>query len=220
MNSSTKHTLNRYNVLAAFYNFFEWPVEQLLYKAWREKLWTRVRGPEVLEIGVGTGKNIPYYPHGVRVAGIDLSPAMLKDAKKQLTEDGNDQVTLKEMDAQSMSFPDDAFDEALATFAFCSVPDPVLGLEEALRVTKPEGKLYLLEHMRAKNKVLAALMKTLDAPLHFLSGVHIARKTVDNVEAAGWEILKGEELNFNGIFRLIEARKPLSKRKESSHKNR
>lgn len=210
MNSSTKHTLSRYNILAALYETLEWPVEQLLYQAWREKLWPLVSGPEVLEIGVGTGKNIPYYPQGVKVTGIDLSPAMLKRAKKLLAQKYNDQVTLKEMDAQSMSFPDDAFDEALATFVFCSVPDPVVGLEEALRVTKPAGKLYLLEHMLAKNKVLAALMKMLDAPLHFLIGVHIARKTVDNVKAAGWEILKVEELGFNGVFRLIEAKKPLS----------
>lgn len=210
MNNNTKHTLNRYNVLAAFYDFFEWPVEQLLYKAWREKLWSLVNGPEVLEIGVGTGKNIPYYLQGVKVTGIDLSPAMLKHAKKKLAGDGNDQVALREMDAQNMSFPDDEFDEVLATFTFCSVPDPVVGLVEALRVTKPAGKLYLLEHMRAKNKILAALMKMLDAPLHFLIGVHIARKTVDNVKAARWEILKVEELGFNGVFRLIEAKKPLS----------
>ena len=151
MNSSTKHTLNRYSVLAAFYNFFEWPVEKLFFKTWREKLWSRVRSPEVLEIGVGTGKNIPYYPQGVRVTGIDLSPAMLKRAKKLPAQDGNEHVTLREMDAQNMSFPDDTFDEVLATFVFCSVPDPVLGLKEALRVTKPDGKLYLLEHMRAEN---------------------------------------------------------------------
>ena len=210
MSSSTKHTLNRYNVIAAFYNILEWPVEKLFYKSWREKLWNRVKSPEVLEIGVGTGKNIPYYPQGVRVTGIDLSPAMLKRANKLQAQDGNDHVTLREMDAQNMSFPDDTFEEVLGTFVFCSVPDPVLGLEEALRVIKPDGKLYLLEHMRAKNKILAALMKTLDAPLHFLIGVHIARRTVDNVEAAGWEILKVEELSFNGIFRLMEARKPLS----------
>jgi ubiquinone/menaquinone biosynthesis C-methylase UbiE len=181
-----------------------------LYKAWREKLWDRVRGPEVLEIGIGTGKNIPYYPPAVKVTGIDLSSGMLKHARKQLKEDGNDQVTIELMNAQRMKFPDDAFDETLATFVFCSVPDPVAGLEEAIRVTKPAGKLYLLEHMRAKNTTLATLMKILDAPLHFLSGVHIARKTVDNVEAAGWEIIKVEELNFNGIFRMIEARKPQS----------
>lgn len=211
MDSSTKHTLSRYNLLAALYDTLEWPVEKLLYKAWREKLWQLVRGSEVLEIGVGTGKNIPYYPPDVKVTGIDLSPGMLKHARKQLTKNGNDQVTLELMDAQRMSFPDDAFDETVATFVFCSVPDPVAGLEEAIRVTKPGCKLYLLEHMLAKNKTLATLMKTLDAPLHFLSGVHIARNTVANVEAAGWEITKVEELNFNGIFRMIEARKPLSK---------
>lgn len=210
MSSSTKHTLNRYNVIAAFYNILEWPVEKLFYKSWREKLWSRVRSPEVLEIGVGTGKNIPYYPQGVMVTGIDLSPAMLKRAKKLPAPNGNDHVTLREMDAQNMRFPDDTFEEVLGTFVFCSVPDPVLGLKEALRVTKPGGRLYLLEHMRAENAVLAPLMKIFDAPIHFLSGVHIARKTVDNVEYAGWDLLNVHRWDSNGIFRMIEARKPLS----------
>lgn len=154
---------------------------------------------------MGTGKNIPYYSGDIEITGIDLSSGMLKGAKKVLAKEENDHVTLREMDAQQMDFPDEIFDEVVATFVFCSVPDPVLGLTEALRVTKPGGRLHLLEHMLSKNESLALLMKMLDSPVHYLSGVHIARKTVENVEKAGWEINQVQELISNGVFRMIEA---------------
>ncbi len=183
----------------------EWPVEHFLFKKWREQLWSEIHGTEMLEIGVGTGKNIPFYPANLQVTGIDLSPKMLDRARTVLDKQDNDAVTLREMDAQNMEFDDHTFDEVVATFVFCSVPDPVLGLSEARRVTKPGGKLFLLEHMLSKNKLIAAVMKKMDAPLHFVSGVHIARKTVRNVEKAGWKINRVQELTSTGIVRMIEA---------------
>ena len=186
----------------------EWPVELLWYKKWRRALWKQIQGPNVLEIGVGTGKNIPYYPEDIELTGIDLSPGMLKRAQKLLPK-SNDSVTLHEMDAQQMDFPDETFDEAVATFVFCSVPDPILGLKEALRVTKPGGRLHLLEHMKPQQSFLANVMETLDAPIHYLSGVHIARQTVGNVNEAGWNIDNVQDLTAKGIFKKIEATKPL-----------
>ncbi len=186
----------------------EWPVEQLWYKKWRQKLWQQIHGPTVLEIGVGTGKNIPYYPDEIKLTGIDLSPGMLKRAKQLLDKKQQDRVTLKEMDAQDMDFPDNHFDDLVATFVFCSVPDPILGLKEALRVTKSGGKLYLLEHMKPEQPVLAGIIEKLDAPIHYLSDVHIARQTVANVEKAGWSIERVQDLTAKGIFKKIEASKP------------
>ncbi|TYP93590.1 Methyltransferase domain-containing protein [Fodinibius salinus] len=204
----THFTKKRYNTTSIIYNLMEWPVEQLWYKKWRRKLWQNIHGPTVLEIGVGTGKNIPYYPKNVELTGIDLSPGMLKRAKKLLPKSINDSVTLREMDAQQMEFPDDTFDEVVATFVFCSVPDPILGLKEALRVTKPGGRLHLLEHMKPEASFLTSIMETLDTPIHYLSGVHIARQTVSNVEKAGWDIDKVRDLTATGIFKKIEATKP------------
>lgn len=186
----------------------EWPVEQLWYRKWRRRLWSRIDGPQVLEIGVGTGKNIPYYTDDIeKITGIDLSAGMLKRAKRVLAKEQTGRICLQEMDAQQMEFQDNTFDEVLATFVFCSVPDPVLGLREALRVTKPGGKLHMLEHMLSKNKYFASLMKKLDHPIHYLSGVHISRQTVKNVEKAGWTIKNLEELTSSGVFRMIEAKK-------------
>jgi ubiquinone/menaquinone biosynthesis C-methylase UbiE len=206
-NSNNSHTRSRYDLIAPLYNLMEWPVEKLLLRNWRRDLWKEIKGPGILEIGVGTGKNIPYYPEEIELTGIDLSGNMLRRAKKLLAKQQKNGVTLKEMDAQQMDFPDDSFDEVVATFVFCSVPDPVLGLKEALRVTKPGGKLHLLEHMRANQKLLGSFMERLDAPIHYLIGVHIARQTVVNVEKAGWQLENVQDLTRAGIVKKIEARK-------------
>lgn len=186
----------------------EWPIEQWLYKNWREQLWGQIKGPKALETGVGTGKNIPYYPDDFELTGIDLSSGMLKRAKRVSSKQQNDHITLREMDAQQMEFPDDTYDAVVATFVFCSVPCPVIGLQEALRVTKPGGKLYLLEHMLSKNETVAFIMKRFDRPIHYLTGVHIACETVLNVEKAGWNLLYATDLMLSGTFRMIEAKKP------------
>lgn len=203
-----QHTRSRYDLIAPVYNFMEWPIEQLVFKQRRKELWDQITGPQVLEIGVGTGKNIPYYPEKIELTAMDLSPGMLKRAKQQLAEKQKARVTLKEMDAENMDFPDNHFDEVVATFVFCSVPDPILGLKEALRVTKPGGKLHLLEHMRANQPVFASAMDKLDRPIHYLIGVHIARRTVSNVQKAGWNIESVHDLTFGGIVKKIEATKP------------
>lgn len=204
----TEFTRKRYNTVSSIYDLMEWPVEQLWYKKWRRELWQQIHGPTVLEIGVGTGKNIPYYPEEFELTGIDLSPGMLKQARELLPDHAKDRITLHEMDAQDMVFPDDHFDNVVATFVFCSVPDPVVGLQEALRVTKPGGKLCLLEHMRVEQPFLASVMEKLDAPIHYLSGVHITRHTVANVEKAGWEIEQVQDLTAKGIFKRVDASKP------------
>lgn len=206
---NTRFTQNRYDAASAIYNLMEWPVEWLWYKKWRRRLWEKVEGPKVLEIGVGTGKNIPYYPKSVQVTGIDLSPGMLKRARNLRADRyGAYRILLREMDAQDLKFGDDTFDEVVATFVFCSVPDPVLGFEEALRVTKPGGRIHLLEHMLSRRSVLSSVMSKLDSPIHFITGVHIARETIRNVREAGWEMERVDDLALGGIYRMIRARNP------------
>ncbi|MDZ7695001.1 MAG: class I SAM-dependent methyltransferase [Balneolaceae bacterium] len=165
-------------------------MEKFLFRNWRKQLWQQVEGPTVLEIGVGTGKNIPHYPDDIELTGIDLSPKMLERAKSLLETNDKTQVQLKEMDAQHMDFPDNYFDEVVATFVYCSVPDPVLGLREALRVTRPGGRLHLLEHMRADWSALASVMDRLDAPFHYLSGVHIPARPSEMLQKRAGQSMK------------------------------
>ncbi len=203
----TRFAQKRYDAMSVIYDLMEWPVEQLWFKKWRRMLWNQVKGPKVLEIGVGTGKNISYYPDNIHVTAIDLSPGMLKRSKKK-SAGNNANVTLREMDAQDLDFPSENFDEVAATFAFCSIPDPVLGLKEALRVTKPGGRLYLLEHMLSRNLYFASIMKILDTPIYYLMADHIARETVRNVEAAGWKTEQVRDLTSGGIVRMIKSVNP------------
>jgi ubiquinone/menaquinone biosynthesis C-methylase UbiE len=207
--AQTAHTRRAYDRHARFYDALEWPVEQLLYRRWRKALWQRIEGPEVIEVGVGTGKNVPYYPEGVQVTAVDLSEGMLERARRVLARHPAKAAALYRMDAEHLDFADDTFDEAVATFVFCSVPDPVVGLREVLRVTRPGGHLRLIEHQRADAEALGRVMDRLDGPIHRRTGVHIARRTVGNVRAAGWHLDHARHLTPLGLFRRIDAHKPL-----------
>lgn len=206
--AESEHTRKRYDRTAFVYDLMEFPIERLLFRKWRAMLWKRVEGPSVLEIGVGTGKNIAFYPETVTVTGIDLSRNMLEKACRRARKYSEKRIVLDLMDAQELEFEDHQFDEVVATFAFCSVPDAVEGLREALRVVRPGGRLQLLEHVRAERPSLGRLMDRLDRPFHYLSGVHIARETADNVQKAGWKLRENRKLTKNGIFRYIDAVKP------------
>lgn len=116
-------------------------------------LGTPPRG-RVLEVGIGTGLNLPFYPPNIDLVGIDLSEAMLKKAQEKVHDLRMDQVILKVMDASGMDFGDDEFDATLVTYVISAVPDPVAVLREMRRVTKPGGTIVILNHFRSENPVM------------------------------------------------------------------
>jgi ubiquinone/menaquinone biosynthesis C-methylase UbiE len=202
---ATAATRARYQRIAPLYDKIEVLAERR-YSEWRPRLWSQVQGPTVLEVGVGTGKNMPYYPQDVGITAVDLTPAMLERAQQRATE-LNVEAKLQLGDAQNLEFSDSSFDDVVSTFVFCSVPDPTLGLKELLRVTKSNGRLLMLEHVRSANQIAGVIMDVMNPAMVRLSGANINRRTVENVQQSGWQLEQVDDIGFNGIFKLIVARK-------------
>lgn len=203
---ATERTRARYDRIARVYDRIEAGAEQSRFGRWRELLWGRVRGTRVLELGVGTGKNFAYYPAGARVTGIDLSPRMLERGRERAAAE-RVAVDLQVADAQALPFPEASFDSVVATFVFCSVPDPVQGLREAHRVLVPGGQLVLLEHVLSRRPVLRFLMRVVNPLVVRMMGANIDRETVGNVERAGFRVTRVEDL-WGDVVKLIEAERP------------
>ncbi|MBZ4686376.1 MAG: hypothetical protein PWQ96_1143 [Clostridia bacterium] len=196
--NQTERIRRIYNRTAKFYDL----MDRMIKLESRKKVLQMAKG-QVLEVGVGTGQNLPHYPPGCEVTGIDFSPEMLKRAKKRAKESPVP-VKLLEMDAQNMDFPDNTFDTVLATCVFCSVPDPIKGLKELKRVCKSGGQIILLEHVRSDNPVLGLIMDILNPLAVSLIGPNINRRTVENVRKAGIKINSVEDAQGK-IVKLIVA---------------
>ena len=201
----TELAKRRYNRIAPLYDLMEGLVERSRYSKWRELLWSKVEGTNILEVGVGTGKNFPYYPSDAEIAAVDFSNRMLQRAKDRASKQ-KVKVRLQQMDVQNLEFPDNTFDTVVASFVFCSVPDPVRGLIEVARVCKPGGKIALLEHVLSASPIPGWLMNLANPLVVRTLGVNINRRTVENVTKSGLEVAVVTDLAA-GIFKLIEARK-------------
>lgn len=190
---------HRYDRGAARYDWLTWPMEAMAMDRLRRRLIAQVSGPRVLEVGVGTGRNLPLYQHGLQIEAIDFSPRMLDRARRRASRG----VTFRLMDVQALDYPSGSFDTVVATCVFCSVPDPVRGLSEIHRVLRPGGRALFLEHVRPGAPWLAALFDWLD-PLVSRAGPHINRTTMDNIRTAGLAI-DCEDNVLSDIVKLVSA---------------
>jgi len=203
--NDTKVTKRRYDRIARVYDFMEGLIERSRYSKWREILWSKVEGSNILEVGVGTGKNFPYYPPDVKITAIDFSEKMLERAHAKASKQGVP-VRLEQMDVQALEFEDNTFESVVASFVFCSVPNPIRGLTEIERVCKSKGKVVLLEHVLSGNPVLAWFMNLVNPLVVRIMGANINRRTVENVIKSGLVVEQITDLGW-GIFKLIEARR-------------
>jgi ubiquinone/menaquinone biosynthesis C-methylase UbiE len=186
MKTDSEKTKHRYDRLAPYFDALEGFLEGLFFSEWRKILWDKVQGEHILEVGVGTGKNFPYYPASTRITALDFSEKMLDRAKaKQLR--SNIAVELELMDVQSLCYADNSFDTVIATFVFCSVPQPVKGLQELYRVCKPGGQVLLLEHVLSSKPMMAKMMRMINPLIASIFGANINRQTVKSVQSCGFD---------------------------------
>ncbi len=194
----------KYDRIAGIYDIFESPMEVFAFSKWRNELFSHIQGKKILEVGIGTGKNLPYYREW-NATGIDISRKMIEKARRR-AERLKKQVDLVQADAEMLPFRDESFDGIISTYVFCSVENPENGLKEIFRVLKPRGKVYFLEHVRSENEIAGKIMDTLN-PIFRLMGPEINRRTVELIKKTGLAITKDVHL-MSSVFRLVIAEKP------------
>ncbi|MFO8052158.1 MAG: methyltransferase domain-containing protein [Thermoplasmatota archaeon] len=210
MKDGTDTVKRRYDRVSRFYDLFESLMEKIFFSKWRTMALSDLKG-KVLEVGVGTGKNLKYYPKDVDLTGIDISSKMLAKAKKKREKIGIG-ADLKLMDAQNMEFDDGTFNYVVVTFVLCSVPDPPKALQEIRRVLKENGELMALEHVLSKNLIIA-LWERIHNPITVrLFGFNVDRDTRSNIERSGFKVITDKELAAGDVFRLFKCRVPIRKR--------
>ncbi|MGH2653340.1 MAG: class I SAM-dependent methyltransferase [Actinomycetota bacterium] len=179
--------------------------ERLLFEGGRAWVCSQAQG-EVLEIAIGTGLNLPYYPQEARLTGIDFSPEMLELAHQRARELDRD-VDLRVGDAQQMEFADSSFDTVVCTLSLCSIPDDEKAVAEIGRILRPGGRVLLLEHVRSPNSLVRSFQRLLDPITVRFQGDHMLREPLDHLIAGGFQIERVERSRW-GIVERVAALKP------------
>jgi ubiquinone/menaquinone biosynthesis C-methylase UbiE len=180
--------------------------ERLLLGRFRHAFGALLSG-ETIEVGIGSGLNIPFYSAAVRRAvGVDLSREMLRLASERAAGLGIP-FALVQADAEALPFPDAAFDTVAISLALCTIPDPVKALGELGRICRPGGRIVMLEHVRSTARPLAALQRTLSPLNERAIGCHLDRDTIDLARSLGFSIDETRSRLFNSV-QLVVARPP------------
>jgi ubiquinone/menaquinone biosynthesis C-methylase UbiE len=178
--------------------------ERILFAGNREWVCSRATG-DVLEVAVGTGRNLPFYPDAVRLTAIEFSPPMLELARQRAGDLGR-QADLREGDAERLEFEDASFDTVVCTYGLCTIPDDRKAVLEMTRVLRPGGRLLLAEHVRSPVRFVRGGQRLLDPLMVRFEADHLLREPLEHVEAAG---LRVDELQRSklGIVELLSATK-------------
>ncbi|HET8626626.1 MAG TPA: methyltransferase domain-containing protein [Thermomicrobiales bacterium] len=175
--------------------------ERLLFGDGRRWVCAQARG-DVLEVAVGTGLNLPYYPPDARLTGVELSPAMLALARGRAAALGRD-ADLRLGDAQALDFPDESFDTVVAMLALSTIPDSRRAVAEAWRVLRPGGRLLLLDHVRSPNRAVRAVQRALDPLSVSRYAHHLLRDPLDDILATGFTVERLERAKLGLVERLV-----------------
>ncbi len=203
--SESERVRRYYDEIAPRYDEYVGYFERLLVGAGRQWICAQARG-DVLEIAIGTGRNLPYYPADVRLTGVDLTPAMLEQARQRAAELQRD-VDLRIGDAEALDLPDARFDTVVCTLGLCTIPDDRRAVAEARRVLRPGGQLLLLEHVRSPLLPVRLLQRLLDPLFVRYHGDHLLRDPLDYLATEGF-VVDWVERSKAGLIERLVARKP------------
>lgn len=157
---------------------------------------------EVLEVAVGTGLNLPCYPGGVTLTGLDLSEGMLAIARDRARRLGRE-VTLRQGNAEELPFADAVFDTVLCTFGLCAIPGHAAAVREMVRVLRPGGRLILVDHVASTSRSVRAAQWLVELGSVPLAGEHFRRRPSKLVEALGLPVERRERFKLGLVERLV-----------------
>jgi len=194
----------KYDRFARWYDWLEGIPNLLGLSRLRRTLLRRASG-KVLEVAVGTGKNLSYYPRDCRIIAVDLSKAMLNIARRRAAK-LSVQVSFLVADAEALPFPDNSFDTVVSSLSTCTFPNPVGALQAMARVCRPQGKVFLLEHGRSDREWLGRWQDRHADQFAKPLGCHWNREPLELVGQTGLKVYRAKR-NFFGIFQQIESQK-------------
>lgn len=192
-----------YRGASLYYDLLDWPLERFRYARIRRELWSGLSG-RILDLGAGTGRNVPYYPPQADVVTADLSPEMLERARRRIVAAGR-KPQIVVTDALKLDFGDGEFDACVSTFLFCVLPnlmqDPAL--REIRRVLKPGGRLYLLEYVYSQRPWRRRWMRAMSPWVEALYGARFDRNTRAHLPRAGFTLVEERFVHEDIILRLV-----------------
>ncbi len=193
-------TGERWDWMSRTYDLMTWG-EDMRQGGEKRRLFAKIQGRTLL-VAVGTGNDFKYLPLDCDLVAIDISPRMIQRARTKVRRDGGN-IRMVLTDAQRLPFSDQTFDTVLTVCTFCSIPEPIQGLQEVYRVLKSDGRLLMFEHVRSKIGPFALFLDFMT----FLTrkvGPDLNRDTVGNLREAGFH-LQREENVYLDIVKTIEA---------------
>jgi ubiquinone/menaquinone biosynthesis C-methylase UbiE len=193
----------KYDLVAHLYDLLDYPFEAFRYKQIRKKIWKLAYG-KVLDAGMGTGRNIPFYPEDSEVYGIDISNGMLMKAAKRAKKLKKD-IHMQNMNVATTIFPNNHFDTIVATFLFCVMPDTLQpkALKELKRICKVNGKIILLEYEYSHNPLRKIIMKLLSPYVKFFYNARFDRRTAEYIKNENFRIIENTYVYQDTITMMV-----------------
>jgi len=173
--------------------------ERIQFGGGREWVCSRATG-RVLDVAIGTGLNLPFYPTDISLTGVDLSPAMLAIARQRAADLGRE-VELHEGNAEALPFADASFDTVVCTLSLCTIPDHAKAIAEMHRVLRPGGKLLLLDHIGSRWWPVWAVLKLLEL-FTARNGEYMTRRPLPMLGPAGFTVTESQQLKLGTVERV------------------